>query len=313
MRIRVPDRICSRYPRQQRQGSALLSVISPGNLLLRAVSEHRSAAIGLAAIACMMLSAPFAFGQHMEPKNQPAKKSADHGPTIVFTSPRTGADEGYATDGTHQYFFSANKIWKAGPDWKPVQTNAKPFTGLPAGVNHVGDGAYYGDDLYAPVEYWHSCQTVAHQTIAIYNATAAGLPLVRHKDISANGQEIASIAIVPSQDALYTASFCNGAKLMIYNLKTLDLKGTLPLSRNIKRIQGISWNPVRKEFAMTADSRHSTDGSVYLVSPKGRVTGPIYTTSPVKGHPMFSELEGVDYTQNTIRFLIHARVYYLKP
>lgn len=230
---------------------------------------------------------------------------ADIQATITFTSPKVPANEGYATDGTNHYLMSFNSIAILDSNWKWNQFNDRALAGFPLAVNHIGDGAYFDGKLYAPVEHWHSCDTVSNQTIAVYNMKAKDLPLIRKKGVSANGQEVASIAIAPSKNELYTASYCDSSKLMVYNLKTLTLKRTIPLSRNIKKIQGISWNSSRQQFAMTSDNPPSKVGFVYLISPDGKVTGPIYTT------PALGEMEGVDYTQGTIRYLIDNHVYYL--
>jgi hypothetical protein len=77
------------------------------------------------------------------------------------------------------------------------------------------------------------------------------------------------------------------------------------LSANIPGIQGISWSPERNQFAVTADNADQTIGYIYLVSQAGAVVGPVYTT------PQADELEGVDYTQNTIRYLVGGYVYFL--
>ena len=232
---------------------------------------------------------------------------ADHGAAVVFTSPEVNATQGYATDGTHHYLFSTSEIAKLDADWKPVQSNTNPCAGLPPGADHIGDGAYYRGRLYVPVEHYGSCSEFNHQTLAVYNANAEGLPLLKYKDISMDGHEISSIAIVPSKNALYTSSFCDGSKLWIYDLKTLTLKGTVRLSQNIEKIQGISWNPKSKRFALTADNAPQTVGYIFLVSSTGQVQGPIYTTPPL------GELEGVDYTQDSIRYLIRRHVYFIDP
>jgi WD40 repeat protein len=225
--------------------------------------------------------------------------------SVVYVSPATGATQGYATDGTNHYLFSTAGIQEDDADWNQLFSNANPFSGLPSGVIHVGDGAYFQGMLFAPVESFKGCNNVTHQTVAVYAANRPGLPLVRYSDISANGHEASSVTVAPSTNSLYVSSFCDGSKLWIYDLYTLKLKGTLALSTNILKIQGISWNPAQSQFAVTADSADQNTGYIYLVSASGAVTGPVYTV-PQKG-----ELEGVDYTQSTIRYLIDGRVYFV--
>lgn len=277
----------------------------------------------VAAVACLVL-----IGS-LTPRSQAASpKETGPQPEITFKSPQVTATEGYATDGTNHYLFStnwhksetgkyqskrgrfdlSNSITKYDRDWKQTDANMDPFAGLNPGLAHIGGAAYYHGRLYAPAEYWFSCENFGDQTIAVYDANAAGLPLVQHKDVSDRKQEISAIAIVPAKHELFTSSFCDGSKLMIYDLKTLAPKGSLSLSRNIGKIQGLSWSAKHHQFAMTSDDPQQKVGYVYIVSLDGQVKGPIYTT------PSWGEMEGVDYTQgDTIRFLIGGHVYYLNP
>lgn len=256
-------------------------------------------------ICALLLLAGPTLCQNRVTRAKPIASGAEVDSAIVYTSPATGATQGYATDGINHYLFSTASIQEDNANWNALYSNTSPFAGLPLGVIHVGDGAYYDNRLYAPVEYFASCHSFSHQTIAVYTASTDGLPLSSHKDISVDGHEISSLAVVPSTNSLYASSFCDGSKLWIYDLSTLTLRGTLALSANIPWIQGISWNPEQNQFAVTADDADQTIGYIYLVSQAGAVVGPVYTT------PQTGELEGVDYTQNTLRYLIGGYVYFL--
>lgn len=238
-----------------------------------------------------------------------ASSAAGLRPTITFESPMVPAWEGYATDGKNHYIFGVKKISEYNRHWQLTQLNATALDGLPSGVNHIGGGAYYHGKLYAPVEHYAGCGDVADQTIALYQAHKKGLPLVQQASVASHGQEISAIAIDGKKNELYTSSYCDGSHLMVYNLKTLTLKRTIPLSKNLSMIQGISWNPKYKEFALAEDGPQSKVGYLYFVSPTGVVSGPIYTTARL------GELEGLDWTQHTkgeIRYAIAGHIYYLK-
>lgn len=224
---------------------------------------------------------------------------------VTYTSPKTGATQGYATDGANHYLFSTASLQEDDAQWTMIYSNSSPFGGLPQGVTHVGDGDYYHGKLYAPVEQFASCDNFSHQTIVVYSAHTKDLPLSTYADISANRHEVSSVTIVPSTNSLYVSSFCDGSRLWIYDVNTLALKGTLELSESIQRIQGISWSSARHQFAVTSDDPSMTTGYIYLVSSTGKVTGPVYTP------PQRGELEGVDYTQGAIRYLIGGYVYFL--
>jgi hypothetical protein len=174
-------------------------------------------------------------------------------------------------------------------------------------VNHCGDGCYYNGKLYIPVEYWDGvCGDTAHQTLAVYDATSSGLPLLTYNDISGDGHEVSAICVVPLQSALYIASFCDGTKIWKYDLTTLTLLGTVSLSQTINRIQGITYNVPTQSFFIAADNSSGLGGAIYQVSLTGQVTQVYIVT-------IADELEGLDFTQGSLRYLITQKVHYLQP
>ena len=225
--------------------------------------------------------------------------------TEVYVSPPTGAQQGYAVDQAgNNYLFDTTAIYEMNPSWSTVYTNSSPFTGLTAGITHLGDGEYYGGKLYVPAETWIGCPST-NQTIAVYSANVSGLPLLSSRNISADNHEVSSIAVGPSGTSLYVSSFCDGSKLWIYDSTSLTLTGTLTLSTTIPLIQGISYNSSANQFVISSDNPNETVGYLYYVSMSGTVTGPFYTV------PVTGELEGVDYTQGNIRYLINQQVHFL--
>ncbi len=111
---------------------------------------------------------------------------------------------------------------------------------------------------------------------------------------------------MPQQNALYVSLFCDGSKLWIYDLSTLMLTGTLTLSQNIHYIQGVSYNSATNSLFIAAgtSSPFERGGEIYQVNLTGTVT-PVYTvTSP-------HEVEGFDYTQATLGYMVNKQVYFL--
>lgn len=253
---------------------------------------------------CVASTLPCLAARHSQAEINPQSLH----PVITFESPMVPAWEGYATDGKNHYIFGVKKISEYNQHWQQTQLNGTALAGLPSGVNHIGGGAYYHGKLYAPVEHYAGCQDVADQTIAIYEAHQKGLPLIAQKSVARNGQEISAVTIDGKKNELYTSSYCSGAKLMVYNLKTLQLERTIPLSKDLSMIQGISWNPKYKEFALAYDGPDSKVGYLSLVSASGKVSKPIFATAPL------GELEGIDWTKQTkgeIRYAIAGHIYSL--
>jgi len=109
---------------------------------------------------------------------------------------------------------------------------------------------------------------------------------------------------------LYVSSFfVNPARLCLFDATTLESEGTLTLSTPIPGIQGISFDPASQRFAVTADNAGRTIGYIYFVSLDGGVVGPVYTV------PQEGELEGLDFTQGYIGYVINPLdyVYFLYP
>jgi hypothetical protein len=223
-------------------------------------------------------------------------------------SPQTYSQQGWATDGVYNYTFDTTRIFKRdnSSSWSAIATNSSPFVGMTPGITHLGDGEYWNGNLYVPAEnygYAGSC-TFRYQALAVYSATADGLPLVNWRDISADGHEVSAVAVVSPQNALYVSSFCDGSKLWIYDLTTLKLTGTLILSDNIRMIQGVSYNSASNSLYLSADNNSGKGGEIYSVSLAGVVT-PIYEVdSP-------DELEGIDFTQNALGYMIDQQVHFL--
>jgi acyl-CoA thioesterase-1 len=257
------------------------------------VSTTRMFRLGLWALA----GASLAHGQNTPAAAQPALT-----PPLVAVSP-VKALQGYATDGSVHYMFSTGEIAAYDSDWKLLWDNKAPFDGMPAGVGHVGDGDVYRGEVYAPVESYNSCDDNSRQGIAIYGATDGAFK--RYIDLSGYGHEVSSVTIVPSTQSMVVSSFCDSYRVYAYDLKTMKPLAPIVLSSPITKIQGIGWSEKRQQFAITSDSPAEHIGYVWVMSPQGKVAL-VYTAAQT------GELEGVDYSQDQIRYLL-GNVWSLSP
>lgn len=194
--------------------------------------------------------------------------------------------------------------------WNVLYANSTPFSGIGIKVDHVGDGEVGGGKIYAPL----ACLTQAGCSpeaiaIGVYSADIAGLPLQQWANITSSGCDGSSIAVGPNNTLYVSSFFVNPGILCLYDATTLQSKGTLTLSTPIPRIQGISFDPASQRFAVTADNAEKTIGYIYFVSLDGEVVGPAYTV------PQSGELEGLDFTQGYIGYVIQPfdYVYFLYP
>lgn len=239
-------------------------------------------------------------------------------PPAVAMSPMR-AVQGYAADGTLHYLSDTSVITAYDAQWNVVWQNKDPFAGmfkdepqinesrkaegLPILHKHVGDIDAYDGKIYAPVESYNSCQDNVVQKIAVYSAKDGSF--LSYTDVAEYKHEISSIAVVPSKGSMYVTSFCESWEIPQYDLKTMKPLEALKLDYPISKMQGISWSEKRKMFVVTSDSPAQKFGYVWGVTPEGHVT--LLFTAPQIG-----EMEGVDYTQDQIRYLL-KHVWFLDP
>lgn len=209
----------------------------------------------------------------------------------VSQSPDTGAHQGYATDGTvHFMFDTAGVQRRADAAWNLLKSNSQPFNGL-TGYNHLGDGDYFEGKLYVVGEYYKSCDEHSQASLFIFDSNS--LERTQVVDWSADGTEMSSVAVNADTRELWVSSFCDFDHIRVYDLDTFAFKRSITLNPSIRAIQGIA---ARDGSAYLADTygglyRMSSDGSTMLV----------YRTNLKE-----AEHEGIDYSQNDLRWLIDA-------
>jgi hypothetical protein len=225
-------------------------------------------------------------------------------------SPKISANQGYATNGTDNFLFSTKKIVEADSQWHTLYSNSAPFSAIDITIAHLGDGEVSGDKIYVPLACatQEGCSPEA-VAIGVYSADTAGLPLQQWADITSSGCDGSGIAVGPHNTLYVSSFFVNPDVICLFDATTLESKGTLKLSTPIPGIQGISFDPVSQRFAVTADNAARTIGYIYFVSLDGEVFGPEYTT------PQSGELEGLDFTQGYIGYVVNPfdYVFFLYP
>jgi len=241
-------------------------------------------------------------------------------PGGIGVSPDLFGSQGVAIDSdNHVYISSTQQLTAYGKDWGVLWSNTNPLSGMRSGVTHLGDVAYYNGYIYGPVEAWNGCNSFLPAVLAVYDAKTG--QLVTWSDITADGHEASSVAVVPSTNQMVVSSFCsaeNGnATLWTYDLNalttnapgsTMTYTGTITLSTAIPLIQGISWDATANQFAISADVGGNA-GSLWLASATGTVSGPIYVIPSATG----LELEGLDYSSGILYYLENGYVTGIGP
>lgn len=217
-------------------------------------------------------------------------------------SPDTGCHQGYATDGVSHFIFDTTRILTRADDagWHITRVNDSPFAGT-TGYNHLGDGDYFEHNLYVPAETFSSCPNQGKPAIFVFEAST----LERTAIFRLTGpNEASGVVVRPESRELWVSSYCDGARLWVYDIDSMRLKRTVPLSPAVPEIQGLAYH----------------DGFFYLAQNSGTirrmyldgVSVPVYQTNAAGAH------EGLDYSQNELRWLIdegfgEQKVHYLIP
>lgn|GEM_PF-6126801 len=159
-----------------------------------------------------------------------------------LVSDKTGLTEhqGICWDGTHYYLTDTNAINKYDAAWNLVATNANPIGAVGNGTNHCGDPDIHNGILYIPVENYTSATVFSNQRIARFNAST--LAFIDSVDVSAQGDEVSTIAIDAEANALYTTRYSDlvAFKINRYNLTTLAFESTSSGDAGALRVQGLA-------------------------------------------------------------------------
>jgi len=227
----------------------------------------------------------------------------------------TGAKQGFALDPNGYIYVSSNNLLASyDSQWHQLWRNTNVLAGLPTAVNHLGDIDYGGGYIYGPVEGWNGCTGFKPVLLAVFDPQTGNM--VTWSDITADGHEASSVAVIPALNRVVVSDFCqNDGTTTLWNYDLNELTTDPPgsamtytsktvLSTRIPLIQGISWNADASQFLISADI-DGTAGSLWFANGSGEVTGPVYTVPTSAG----IELEGVDYNSDYLTFFENGYVW----
>ena len=149
------------------------------------------------------------------------------------------SSQGVTNDGEYFYFSGKKNLGKA--DMKTgeiflITTNAIPDELEELGYDHIGGLSYYNNLIYAAVEdgpdYERSCIVLYDAETLTYTGKYYNLPHELHLE------GVPWCAVDVERNQLYTAEWTNAKVLNIFDLETIELIKTIPLSQPVDRVQG---------------------------------------------------------------------------
>lgn len=198
-------------------------------------------------------------------------------PTFVketAISPDLNSHQGITTiDGTIFWTFDTNTLYRRDSSWNILTTNLDPVGDMTATVpDHVGDGDIYNNTLYLPIEFFNLPCTYSDQYIVLYDATT--LAYISEHDISAQGHEVSGLVVEPAENRITITSYCQDGFLYQYDLTTFAFLGTVTLSQDIIKQQGIT--RIGNYYYITSNDSNS----IFKVALDGTVVGEVYVHDP---------------------------------
>lgn len=149
------------------------------------------------------------------------------------------SSQGVTNDGEYFYFSGNKNLGKADMETGEISritANAIPEELKEKGCNHIGGLSYHNGKIYAAIEdgpdYLNSFIVLYDAETLKYTGVYYELPHELHIE------GVPWCAVDAERNRLYTAEWSNATVLNIFNLETMELIGTLPLSEKIDRIQG---------------------------------------------------------------------------
>ncbi len=186
----------------------------------------------IAALVLMVVSA--------DERNLPAPDGAEVCGKIRYVLlDRQLTSQGVTNDGEY-FYFSGNKYLAKAPittgETEMANWDAIPDELEERGCNHIGGLSYYNGYIYAAIEdgpdYLNSFIALYDAETLSFTGTYYELPHELHLE------GVPWCAVDVESNCLYTAEWSNATVLNIFNLDDMTLRGTLPLSEPIDRIQG---------------------------------------------------------------------------
>lgn len=206
--------------------------------------------------------------------------------TTSFTSVNMdpNAQQGYTTDGTYHYISNTTALHKRNNDgtWSVAASNTSPFASLSGSPDHIGDICTDGTYIYAPVDDYPG--TSAKQ-LARYLCS----DLSYHSHITLGSTRGTSgVGIDTANGLLYVSDYATDV-IDIYTT-ALVYQSTINITPTHNTIQGITFK----------------NGWLYVVASSGALMIVRPSNGEIvyrKGLGSFYEYEGLDYTQDELRYL----------
>lgn len=147
--------------------------------------------------------------------------------------------QGITNDGEYFYFSGKKNLGKADMETGEIfriTTNAIPDELEELGYDHIGGLSYYNNLIYAAVEdgpdYERSCIVLYDAETLKYTGKYYNLPHELHLE------GVPWCAVDVEKNQLYTAEWSNAKVLNVFDLETVELIRTIPLSQSVDRVQG---------------------------------------------------------------------------
>lgn len=179
-----------------------------------------------------------------------------------------GHIEGVAVGNNEQYIFQTGVVAAYDNNWNLLNYNQAIGAGIyPAGSSiHSGDGDYQAGKLFAPLEQDLNGNGA---TIAVYDATKSGLPLITAKTLTGPQHEMSGLVVVPTAGTdgviFVTSYYANegGTELWMYNYADGNVEspnfgtylGNLQIPAGISNIQGVAYKAPYFYFSGTTLDR----------------------------------------------------------
>lgn len=173
-------------------------------------------------------------------RNIPAPEGAEVvGKNTYVLFDYQASSQGVTNDGEYFYFSGNKNLGKA--DIKTGEITLLMADAIPAelkekGCNHIGGLSYYNGYVYAAVE---DGPDYLNSFIVLYNAENleySGIFYELPHELHIEG--VPWCAVDAERNYLYTAEWTNATVLNVFDLETMKLVKTVPLSEPIDRIQG---------------------------------------------------------------------------
>jgi hypothetical protein len=169
---------------------------------------------------------------------------------VPFTTTWT-AIQGIARNSTNWFAIDTFAIRRYDLTGALLNTNSTPFTGLPSGLNHCGDGFADENYLYIAIAQWVSAtQTAPKKVIAKYNVS--DLSLHSFFDLSALPEDFSASGVCPSPDnsELWVVSYNttdadsdSTTKIWRFSASDGAYLGQHTLGARVRGAQGIAYRP----------------------------------------------------------------------